>query len=158
MRFPEVIGSNLLKQDVTLPNDLKSKYKILIVAFQQWHQRLVNSWIPLLESIAEENSSFDYFEIPTIRRMNWLYQRMIDGGMRSGIPSPETRRRTITLYIDKTPFKDALKIPSEESIHVFLLDSEGEVIWREEGEIGEAKANSLISKLEEVGLKSSLSS
>jgi len=60
--------------------------------------------------------------------------------MRAGIPSKETRRRTITLYIDKESFKESLDITTEETIILFLVDTKGDIIWRNEGGITEEKA------------------
>ena len=53
--------------------------------------------------------------------------------MRSGIPDPVARATTITLYLDKPAFRQALEIPDEESIVVMLIDRRGEVLWRVSG-------------------------
>jgi hypothetical protein len=57
----------------------------------------------------------------------------IDRGMRSGIPDEKARHRTITLYIDKEPFRKSLKIPDEETIHTVLVDRKGRLYWRSQG-------------------------
>ncbi|MBD3407605.1 MAG: hypothetical protein GF411_15925 [Candidatus Lokiarchaeota archaeon] len=147
MHFPEVKGQNLLKEKKTLPLDFDGELNIVVIAFQRWHQGLVNSWVPFLETLVQDNTSLEYYELPTIRKMNPLYRRFIDGGMRSGIPSTETRRRTITLYIDKKPFLESLEIPDEENIHLFLVDREGKVFWKGKGEVSQSKADSLSQAL-----------
>ncbi|MHA2601569.1 MAG: hypothetical protein AM324_005490 [Candidatus Thorarchaeota archaeon SMTZ1-83] len=147
MQFPRVSGSNLLGDKVQLPDQLDADFNVLVVAFQRWHQSLVDSWVPFLESLVEKNSDLDYYELPTIRRMNWLYRTMLDNGMRAGIPSRETRRRTITLYIDKEPFKKQLAIPDENNVHLFLVTSEGEVLWNALGGFDEEKGKSLSEAL-----------
>jgi hypothetical protein len=86
----------------------------------------------------------EFYELPTIRKMNFLYRSFINSGMRAGIPSEQTRRRTITLYIDKTPFKRDLLIPTEDNIHIFLIDKEGKIFWRGEGPFTEEKGQSLL--------------
>jgi hypothetical protein len=91
----------------------------------------------------KEYSTFDFYELPTIRRMNFVARRIIDGGMRGGIPSRDTRARTVTLYIDKTPFKDALGIPTESTLYLYLVDREGKILWEDSGEISDGKATSL---------------
>jgi len=58
------------------------------------------------------------------------------------------RERTITLYIDKDPFKSALGIESEDDIHLFLVDREGEILWRSSGEYTEGKASELIKVID----------
>jgi len=143
LKFPQIVAENLNKEEVDVPSGLQGSPKLLIVPFQQWHQRLVDSWVPFLESVIKEHPNFDFYELPTIRRMNFVYRRFLDGGMRAGIPSKETRRRTITLYIDKEPFKESLEILTEETIHLFLVDSDGNITWRNEGAVTEEKAKSL---------------
>lgn len=148
MQFPSVSGNDLLRNKVSLPDDLSSGLNVLIVAFQQWHQGLVNSWVPLLDHMMEKYQDLDYYELPTIRKMNRLSRSIIDNGMRAGIPSRDTRRRTITLYIDKEPFRKKLHIPDESDIHLFLVSNNGEVLWTGAGAISEEKADSLTSAIE----------
>jgi hypothetical protein len=148
--FPRVTGTNLNKEQKTVPDDLDGKYNVVIVAYKQWHQKLVNSWVPFLEDLDTKYAEFEYYELPTIRKMNFLYQRFIDGGMRAGIPSTETRCRTITLYIDKKRFNEELGVTSEDSINVFLIRRTGEILWRGEGPITEDLASSLETALSQV--------
>jgi hypothetical protein len=146
--FPTVTGSNLNKEDKTIPQDLDGELNVVVVAYQQWHQRLVNSWVPFLQELDAKYQDFEYYELPTIRKMNYLYRRFIDGGMRAGIPSTETRCRTITLYIDKKPFNESLGIESEQNIHVFLIRRSGEILWRGEGPVTAELAASLEQAIE----------
>ncbi len=152
MQFPKVSGNDLLKTKVTLPEDLSSRFNVLIIAFQRWHQGLVNSWVPFLNNMVEQYPELDYYELPTIRKMNWLNRSILDNGMRAGIPSRDTRRRTITLYIDKESFRQKLEIPDETDIHLFLVSRDGDVLWTESGAISEEKSESLVDALKKVGL------
>ena len=146
-KFPTITAENLNRNEIEIPSQLRGKLNVLVVAFQQWHQNLVDTWIPLLAELAEENQDFDFYELPTIRKMNFVFRGFIDGGMRGGIKSIDTRGRTITLYIDKTPFKEALEITTEDTIHTFLVDKQGEIFWRSEGAIDQEKAQSLRSSV-----------
>ena len=67
--------------------------------------------------------------------------------MRRGIPDPAVRAATITLYIDKAPFKRALRISDEDRIHVLLVDRDGRVHWRAEGPFDPAAAEQLVERL-----------
>ncbi|MFW9963522.1 MAG: hypothetical protein ACFFCX_08165 [Candidatus Sifarchaeia archaeon] len=141
--FPQLKAENLNREMIEIPSQLRGEINIVMVAFQQWQQGLVNSWVPFLESLIEIHESLDYYELPTIRKMNVLYRRFIDGGMRSGITSRDTRARTITLYIDKDPFKESLDIVTEETIYLYLIDKEGKILWEAQGGLSEEKAKSL---------------
>jgi hypothetical protein len=150
LKFPIIKAENLNKEEVEVPSQLTGHPKLLIVPFQQWQQRVVNSWVPFLTQLANDFPGFDFYELPTIRKMNFVYRRFIDGGMRSGIPSKETRRRTVTLYIDKEPFKEALNITTEDTIHLFLIDAEGTVRWNDSGGVTQEKAESLVDAIKEL--------
>jgi hypothetical protein len=71
--------------------------------------------------------------------MRW----MINSGMKSGINDRNARDRTITLYIDKTPFKDALGITDETAIQVLLVDRSGAILWRSTGRFTAEKGAAL---------------
>jgi len=63
--------------------------------------------------------------------------------MRAGIPNKATRERTITLYLDKNTFRQALDIPNEKNMWVFLFDKSGQVLWRIEGAYTKEKGEAL---------------
>jgi hypothetical protein len=147
-KFPVVKGDNLNGQTIQIPGELRGEINVLLVPFQMWQQDLVNSWVPFLEHLTKNNPKFDYYELPTIRKMNFFARRIIDGGMRGGIPSRNTRGRTVTLYIDKTPFKETLGIPTEKTLYLYLVDKEGTILWEESGGITDEKATSLEEALQ----------
>ena len=42
MKFPQVSGSNLLRERLSLPQDFKGQFNLLFVPFQQWQQMEVD--------------------------------------------------------------------------------------------------------------------
>ncbi len=134
MRFPNVSGSNLEGREFNLPDDFEGDLTLVIVPFQRRHQDVIDVWAPHVKELAAAMPGFRFYETPTLARMNRLYRWGIDSGMRGGIPDPATRAITITLYIDKEPFRAALEIPDEETVHFLLLDGKREVIWRGTGD------------------------
>ena len=143
MKFPTITGSNLQRRKFVFPVDFSGRLNIAIIAFQQWQQTQVNTWIPLLEQIEEKYEGVVYYELPVIRRMNILGRTFINEGMRAGIPNKKSRERTVTFYTDKRAFKEALDIPDERNIYVLLVDANGEVLWRTEGILAPDKAEAL---------------
>ena len=122
-----------MRQKINLPQDFVGNLNILLIAFKKWHQELVDSWIPMAEQLEAEFPGVYYYELPTIHAMNSLARSFINAGMRAGIPNQKSRQRTITLYLDKSPFRQALDIAGEETITILLVDKGGEVLWRSEG-------------------------
>lgn len=143
MQLPTVSGKNLLRQTMVFPRDFGSDLNLVFIPFQQWHQNQVDSWIPAVAKLAEAVNGFDFYEFPTIYRMNWLGRTFINEGMRAGIPNPGTRQRTVTLYLDKKSFRQALDIADESDTAVILFDRQGQVLWHSSGAFTEEKGAEL---------------
>jgi hypothetical protein len=146
--FPRVSGQNLNRQHYQLPEDFEGEVNLVIIAFQQVHQMDVDTWVPVAREMRSRYPGLYFYELPTIWRMNRIARAMLDGGMRAGIPSRETRQATITLYLDKEPFRRALDIPDEREIVVLLVDNCGKILWRTVGRLTPPKANALQLALE----------
>ena len=103
-RFPPVTGKNLNKETLTIPDDYNEKNLLAIVAFQQWHQKVVDDMIAIFEaSNLDRNHSI--IEVPVIQRSTKFRQIRLDTLMRVAIRDRRIRQRTVTVYIDKQAFR-----------------------------------------------------
>ena len=132
--FPAVRASNLNGRPFELPGDFEGERNLVILAFQREQQALVDSWSPAIANLLARYADLRFYELPTIRRGNPLFRAWLDGAMRGGIPDRQARDHTITLYLDKAAFREALDLPHEETIYILLLDRGGHVLWRGQGE------------------------
>jgi hypothetical protein len=147
-RFPSVESQDLDKHPVKLPHDFAGERNLVVIAFQRQQQKDVDTWLDTRKRFETIDPALRTYELPTLARLNPLARWFIDNGMRGGIPSHEQRARTITLYLDKEPFRAALGLGDEGSIYVLLLDREGNILWRSQGDFDESKAQSLEQTLE----------
>ncbi|HXY19290.1 MAG TPA: hypothetical protein VEH83_04780 [Gemmatimonadales bacterium] len=132
-RFPAVTGRSLAGRTFHLPGDFEGQRNVVLVAFKRHQQEDVDTWTPHLRPLAAEDPGLRIYELPTLGRRYLLMRPIIDGGMRGGIPDSAVRAATITLYINKQPFREALAIPDEDRIHVILVDRAGRILWRSAG-------------------------
>lgn len=143
--FPAVSGYNLQREEYQFPEDFTGRWNLLIVPFKREQQRDVNTWVPALQRLEQEFPGFIYYELPTIYSLPALSRTFINEGMRAGIPDQTARERTITLYLDKDRFKEAVGIDSEQVIHLLLVDQKGQILWRAQG----AFLEEILDELEE---------
>lgn len=146
--FPIVSGYNLNRQEFEFPRDFEGELNLVIVPFQRYQQTMVDTWIPAAQEIEFSFPGVVYYELPTIYEMPVLSRLFLNEGMRAGIPDGKARQRTVTLYLDKDRFKQALDIPSEDDIYLFLVDRQGNILWRETGAYSLEKADDLSRFLE----------
>jgi len=145
MRLPRVEGNNLARKKMVFPKDFAGEINLVFIAFQRWHQDLIDEWVPFVAQLAEEFPGLHYYEFPTLSRSGFFYRTFLNEGMRAGIPDPATRARTVTLYLDKTAFRKALEIENEQDIWLYAFDKSGDVLWREGGRFTDEKGEALYS-------------
>ena len=141
--FPQVTGENLAGRPFALPREFEGDINLVVVAFKRQQQQDVDTWMPFLKTLARRRPAVRVYEIPTLGRGYRFMRGIIDGGMRSGIPDSATRAATITLYIDKAPFKRSLALNDEDHIYVLLVDRSGHVHARAAGRYEPAAAAAL---------------
>ena len=131
--FPLLQARNLNGRTLTLPTDLGGRYAILLIAFQRWHQDLVDGWFPFLDRLLASYPELRAYELPMIGGAYSLARPFIDGGMAASIGDPAVRERTLTIYTDVRRAMAALGIRSNGTITLLLVDRSGTIFWREEG-------------------------
>jgi len=145
--FPTVTSENLEGRMLTLPRDFGGVRNVVFVAFLRKQQDDVDTWVPFVKQALGRHPGNDYYEIPTIKRMIAPMRWMINRGMKGGIDDRSARDRTVTLYIDKAPFKQALGITDENVIQVLVVDRAGQVLWRTAGVFDAEKGKALDAAL-----------
>ena len=153
-QFPRVEGTNLEGRRFSLPADFESEYNVVIVAFRREQQADVDSWVPFLREQKMVERGVRVYELPTLNRWYRMMRGSIDGGMARGIPEKATREATITLYIDKSPFKKALAISAEDKISTLVVARDGRVLWRKDGRFTTAAGAGLAAALDSLKVRS----
>jgi hypothetical protein len=134
MEFPALQVRDLEGTEYVIPDELPGGPHVILLAFHQWHQAIVNHWKPPLEAVAQRHPGTEVWEVPSISRGYRLFRSSIDGGMRAGIPDTNVRRHTLTAYTDLAQLASALELNSLDTVHVFVVDCDGTVRWHGAGE------------------------
>ena len=142
--FPTIVGKNLNKQKKVIPNDFSERDTVVIVAFQRWHQPLVDTTIENLER-SNIQDTHNIIEVPVVSQLSLFRRMRLDAIMRLGIRDYQIRQRTITVYTDKEEFRQKLAIPNEDDIHWFVVShSSKEILNRGIGVISLEDINRIL--------------
>jgi hypothetical protein len=141
-KIPAMTGIDLLGEDRPIPDSFKGELNIVTFAFEREQQANVDTWIPSAEALVDEIDGLDFYEIPLIYEMNPVMRGWVNNGMRSGIPGERARERTITVYTDRDEFLNMMDMTTE-TIYTLLVNREGSILWREEGDMTDEKLASL---------------
>lgn len=133
VRFPVVPARSLTGIDLQLPAGFAGRLVVAVIAFRQEHQRLVDSWGPHLDDLANRTEGLRWYELPVLGRQWAPLRPFIDGGMARGIADPVVCARTLTVYGDVRRVCQPLAIEDRSTITVVLTDRAGQVHWRTTG-------------------------
>lgn len=140
--FPQLIGIDLEGQKRQLPQSFNNKINIVVVAFKREQQKNVNGWIKVADEIILNRSDVNFYELPLIYELNPISRSFINNGMRRGVLGEKARKRTITVYTNRQKFFEMMNM-KEENIYLLVLDKEGKILHRIEGDA----TNEAISQL-----------
>ncbi|MCA9896048.1 MAG: hypothetical protein KC615_23850 [Anaerolineae bacterium] len=147
MKFPNIKGKTVNGDRRTLPQDFEGQLNVVVLAFTQYQQEDVDSWMPFLDKVQRENRHVNVYEVPVVERMFFFQRMMLNHWMYSGIPDVDARNRTITLYTNVSAFLKSLNLTHIETIYTLLVDKEGKVYLRTSGAYTENNASDLMLKL-----------
>lgn len=141
MTLPSLVADDLNGRTMRLPQDLPGDPTIVFIAYKQRQQPNVNAWVRRLG--LTEAATPAWVELPVVGQGARMIRSIIDNGMRSGITSTAMRARTITIYSNRSAFNRALGINDMSQIYVLLVDRDGTVRTKIEGDVTEAKVDQL---------------
>jgi hypothetical protein len=152
--FPLITGANLNGQNYNLPKDFSGKINIVTIGFEREHQIAIDTWIPQIQKLIESNKtlSIKFYELPVIYELGTFSRAWINNGMRIGIRDEEARNRTITIFTNRDKFIEILKMKIDK-IYLIVLDDNGKILWRCEGEMTREKLNLLQRILQSYKIK-----
>jgi hypothetical protein len=147
-QFPKLSAKNLEGRAMEIPEDLTGAANLVVLAFLREHQGPVETWLPHLAELEREFAGLEVWEVAALSRRYRIWRGAIDSGMRAGVADPLARRRTLTTYLDLRDLHLPLGLRDFNSIHLYLLDRSGEMLWEGQGSYDPASVPSLRTALE----------
>lgn len=133
-RFPSLSARDLEGTSRRVPEDLEGDPRVLLVAFDRFHQSVVDAWVGALEREGLPRAPrMRLYEIPTISA-RWRWARsFIDGGMTAAIRDVEVRLRTLTVYSGLDRVLASLGLPDASEVCAVVLAPDGSIVARAVG-------------------------
>ncbi|WAI00432.1 hypothetical protein [Methanogenium organophilum] len=132
-RFPEITAETLSGKKKTLPDAARGAPALIVVAFVREAQDMIDSWVNPIKEEFHDAENIAIYEIPVITSAIWRPMRkMIDSGMRSGIPAAN-HDYVMTIYSSASELTGPLEIQDHSLAYVYLIDAGGVIRWQGSG-------------------------
>lgn len=139
--MPAVSGNNLDGVTVSYPEAFTGELNLVVMPFDRDQQVGAAQWVPLFQELAGNADNLDYASIAALPDLNPAIRALVVGGMSAAVARQEVRDRTVILFLeDQTTFLDALDVPDDEQMWVFILNGSGEVLYQQAGNFSDANA------------------
>lgn len=121
--FPSLTAQTLSGNNITLPDYIKGKKAMLVVAFERGAQSQADSWYQAFAD-SFEKKGYTFYELPMISSFWKWMSGWIDSGMRSGVPSYK-HDNVATYYGPLDSYYKAFNVKDKSLVYVFLVNEEG---------------------------------
>jgi hypothetical protein len=155
-RFPVLTGnnlmlstSNLLGEELTVPQDWGGELKLIVVAYDSDQQPDVDGWLEPLEGLNADFPELKGYYIPLLPKSAADAAVVIIGGMYLGAGNDENRERTVVVFTDVEEFNRLVAVESVEEIRLFLVGEDDVILWESAGPFQEETIGELRAVLEE---------
>ncbi len=149
--FPELVGTSLLLEQISVPSELSGDFKLVVVSYDVSQQPDVDEWLPALEDLNEEFPQLAGYYIPLLPKSAADTSVFIIGGMAAVAKSDVDRARTIIVFTNVEAFNRLVNVPNIEAVQLFLLDQNQRILWQASGHYNEDTLDELRTALQDVG-------
>ncbi len=155
--FPRMETENLNEQQLIIPDDLKGKYTIVGLAYSKKSEEALKTWFsPAYNQFMREPSKTDLFA--TTYDINLYFIPMVTGHKTVAYKTvmhkvQETIDRELHPHVlfykgSLKDYKKQLALKKDEP-HFFLLNEEGQIVWRTSGYYSRQKFQEVVDHLDE---------
>ena len=141
-RLPTLTAKRLDQQRVVLPQSLSADRTLALVAFNQNQRAEIDSWVKGLS--LKQDPSISWFKMPVLNDPgNEDARSAIEIKLLARHTSERARSRLVPVFTDQDAFIRAAGLSGTDHASVLILNREGKVLARAEGQYDERKALAL---------------
>ena len=145
--FPIITADDLNGRRVTIPEDLPGAKRLVFIGYDRDQQPAIDEWIRYAVSLRVPERDLGISEVALLNDPGMIGRGIIDSAMKLAIRDRKTRSRVVPVYGDQDELRVLTGCASVRTIDVVLLDSEGRIVWREEGRLTPEKKADLRSRV-----------
>jgi hypothetical protein len=141
-RLPTLTAKRLDQQRIVLPQSLSADRTLALVAFNQNQRAEIDSWVKGLG--LKQDPSISWFKMPVLNDPgNEDARSAIEIKLLARHTSERARSRLVPVFTDRDAFIRTAGLSGADHASVLILNREGKVLARAEGQYDERKALAL---------------
>lgn len=141
-RLPAFMAQTLLRQPVNVPDGLPSDRTLALITFQRGQHAQVESWIEGLN--LRNDPSITWVRMPVVNDPGTLTGRSaVENKLLKHYPADTERAKLVPVFTDRASFVRSAGLNSIDQVYAVVVNRQGEVLARVEGQFDADKAQTL---------------
>jgi hypothetical protein len=141
-RLPDFMAQTLLRQPVAVPQGLPSDRTLALITFQRGQHAQVESWIQGLN--LRNDPSITWMRMPVVNDPGTPVGRSaVENRLLKHYPADTERANLVPVFTDRASFVRSAGLGSTDQVYAVVVNREGEVLARVEGQFDADKAQTL---------------
>jgi len=141
-QLPAFMAQTLLRQPVTVPEGLPSDRTLALITFKRGQRAEVESWIEGLN--LRNDPSIAWMRMPVLNDPGTLTGRSaVENRLLQHYPADTERAKMVPVFTDRASFVRSAGLASTDQVYAVVVNRQGEVLARVEGQFDADKAQAL---------------
>jgi predicted transcriptional regulator len=135
--LPQIKGTSLENQEITLPDAAAGKVTFLIITFSKAAGERSQGWSDRFFKDYPQDDKVTSYAIAMLEDVPSLLRGMVRGGIKRSAPA-SMRRRFLTVVNGEAEWKRYVGMQDDKDAYLILLDNKGRVQWAHHGQFEQA--------------------
>ena len=141
-RLPAFMAQTLLRQPVTVPEGLPSDRTLALITFKRGQHAEVESWIQGMN--LRNDPSITWMRMPVVNDPGTMTGRSaVENRLLQHYPADAERAKLVPVFTDRASFVRSAGLASTDQIYAVVVNHQGDVLARVEGQFDADKAQTL---------------
>lgn len=147
-RLPAFMAQTLLRQPVAVPEGLPSDRTLALITFQRGQHAQVESWIQGMN--LRNDPSITWMRMPVVNDPGTHVGRSaVENRLLKHYPADAERAKLVPVFTDRASFVRSAGLSSTDQVYAVVVNRQGEVLARVEGQFDADKAQTLRETLQQ---------
>lgn len=149
LTLPQITATTIDNAPVTYPDDFTAELTLIVMPFDRDQQVTAADWLPEFQALAGQYpQQVAYASIAILPDMAPALRTLVQVGLSAAIRDPAVRSVVSVAYLeDQTGFINALNIPDNTTLRLFIISDDGVIVWQGAGAYDTATADALRTAL-----------
>lgn len=147
-RLPAFMAQTLLRQPVAVPEGLPSDRTLALITFQRGQHAQAESWIQGMN--LRNDPSITWMRMPVVNDPGTTVGRSaVENKLLKHYPEDTERAKLVPVFTDRASFVRSAGLSSTDQVYAVVVNRQGEVLARVEGQFDADKAQTLRETLQQ---------